>query len=422
MKNLDEIKIQDRALKREKNVEVMQYVRAIIRNDELDKILKKRSFRDGQNELWNSHADIDAMTCDEDVVYQVLKAKASQYIEDRKNVVLLKKICRELPALKEINELCVTDKMHLILIAHELCPSINFAVSFFEYADVVMAFDKWSRRFFFNSKGMSYFKDCLRSIFFKLAGQEGNLFYGIKIRRSNLHDMDIMEFVISILKEKNRIKQCKIFTEFSAHILYNKESPYEIVRNLTNDHLLEIGMEDFVIKCNIFRCMHDSHDILDITAIVKIKKENEQIESIKISAGYCKECKIFFILNTTYQQLTKMGIVLCKVLDEKEYLKNDYLNGTKLAQKSLLMQYGYNVSQVCDISDKKRQDILKFIIDNKILSKNEVISYLNFFISQKQGISNMGQAISKWKKDREFIEKYHIEKYEEVEIKSIHYT
>ena len=51
MKNLDEIKIQDRALKREKNVEVMQYVRAIIRNDELDKILKKRSFRDGQNEL-----------------------------------------------------------------------------------------------------------------------------------------------------------------------------------------------------------------------------------------------------------------------------------------------------------------------------------------------------------------------------------
>ena len=31
MKNLDEIKIQDRALKREKNVEVMQYVRAIIR-------------------------------------------------------------------------------------------------------------------------------------------------------------------------------------------------------------------------------------------------------------------------------------------------------------------------------------------------------------------------------------------------------
>lgn len=168
--------------------------------------------------------------------------------------------------------------------------------------------------------------------------------------------------------------------------------------------------------------MHNSHDILDITAIVKIKKENEQIESIKISAGYCQECKIFFILNTTYQQLTKMGIVLCKVLDEKEYLKNDYLNGTKLAQKSLLMQYGYNVSQVCDISDKKRQDILKFIIDNKILSKNEVISYLNFFISQKQGISNMGQAISKWKKDREFIEKYHIEKYEEVEIKSIHYT
>lgn len=156
----------------------------------------------------------------------------------------------------------------------------------------------------------------------------------------------------------------------------------------------------------------------------RLDKAEEMIQkpSFRENKGLGNEVGYYIFDYPAEKELTKMGIVLCKVLDEKEYLKNDYLNGTKLAQKSLLMQYGYNVSQVCDISDKKRQDILKFIIDNKILSKNEVISYLNFFISQKQGISNMGQAISKWKKDREFIEKYHIEKYEEVEIKSIHYT
>ena len=48
------------------------------------------------------------------------------------------------------------------------------------------------------------------------------------------------------------------------------------------------------------------------------------------------------------------------------------------------MQYGYNVSQVNDIPDKQRHMILASVLDNKIFSKSEIISYLNFFIRQKQ--------------------------------------
>ena len=35
------------------------------------------------------------------------------------------------------------------------------------------------------------------------------------------------------------------------------------------------------------------------------------------------------------------------------------------------------------------------IIDNKVLSKSEIISYLDFFIRQRSGMSNMELAISK---------------------------
>ena len=36
------------------------------------------------------------------------------------------------------------------------------------------------------------------------------------------------------------------------------------------------------------------------------------------------------------------------------------------------------------------------MIDNNILSKSEIISYLDFFINQRAGRSNMELAISKW--------------------------
>lgn len=58
------------------------------------------------------------------------------------------------------------------------------------------------------------------------------------------------------------------------------------------------------------------------------------------------------------------------------------------------------------LTDEHRQRILTFIIDNNILSKSEIISYFNFFISQKQKMDNMKWAIMKWNRDREFVEKY----------------
>ena len=60
------------------------------------------------------------------------------------------------------------------------------------------------------------------------------------------------------------------------------------------------------------------------------------------------------------------------------------------------------------------------IIDNKILSKSEIISYLDFFINQRSSLWNMTNAISKWEADREFVENYKIGQFMQHGVKAIY--
>lgn len=186
-----------------------------------------------------------------------------------------------------------------------------------------------------------------------------------------------------------------------------------------NEQLLEIGLKDFVVRTNVFKCMHNKHKINNVVAMINIDNDGKK-KQMKISAGYCSQCKVYFIMDSTYQRLKKKGMILCRVTDEKNYMKSGYINGMKLAQQSLLMQYGYNVSQTEGLTATGRQKILAVIIDNKIMAKSEIISYLDFFISQRSSMSNMEIAISKWETDREFVENYKIGQYTQFGVNAIY--
>lgn len=165
--------------------------------------------------------------------------------------------------------------------------------------------------------------------------------------------------------------------------------------------------------------MHNNHKIENIDAIVAVTNEDGKQQECRISAGYCPRCKVYFMMESTYQNLKRKGIITCRITDEKTYMRA-CMNGVKLAQESILMQYGYNVSQTKGLSFVKRQKILAVIIDNKVLSKSEIISYLDFFIRQRSGMSNMELAISKWEADREFVENYKIGHYTQFGVNAIH--
>lgn len=175
--------------------------------------------------------------------------------------------------------------------------------------------------------------------------------------------------------------------------------------------LPQIGIKDVLVRRTVFICMHYKHKVKDLTAAVKVIGDDEESRLVQISAGYCEQCKVYFIMESTYERLRNMGVVLCRICDEKSYMNSLGTNGMMLAQESILMQFGYNVSQKEGLSASRRQKILAIMIDNKVISKSEIISYLDFFISQRQYQSKFELAVSKWEADREFVQEYKIGQY-----------
>ena len=103
----------------------------------------------------------------------------------------------------------------------------------------------------------------------------------------------------------------------------------------------------------------------------------------------------------------KNYILLCRVTDEKSYSAGLYSwNGVKLAPESILMQYGYSVSATVDLSDKERHMILAALVDKGIVSKTGILSYLDFFISQRSRQTRYESAIAKWNNDKQFVMNY----------------
>ena len=126
-------------------------------------------------------------------------------------------------------------------------------------------------------------------------------------------------------------------------------------------------------------------------------------------------------MESTYQRLKMKGTPMCRISDEKAYMKsNVYTNGMQLAPESVLMQYGYTVSQQEDLSESRRQKILAVLLDYKILTKTEIISYLDFFINQRKTQHKYEKAIVKWENDREFVSEYKKGAYTQYGVSGIH--
>ena len=217
--------------------------------------------------------------------------------------------------------------------------------------------------------------------------------------------------------------KCRLQREFIEGTLNNKKRSISVNKPLksSGNELPKhsINIKDFVVRRAVFKCMHGHHKIENIDAQIAVDSDGKK-ELIQIPAGYCRQCNTYFIMESTYQELKRKGIILCRITDEKTYMKGLYVNGMQLAQESVLMQYGYNVSQTEGLSQRARQKILALLIDNKALSKSEIISYLDFFISQRATQSRMQLAIAKWETDREFVENYRTGEYTKYGVNAIY--
>lgn len=189
-----------------------------------------------------------------------------------------------------------------------------------------------------------------------------------------------------------------------------------------------ITAHDFVVRLGVLKCRHNNHRLEDIQAVITTISRQGTVTQISIPAGYCQNCNTYFIMDSVYRRIKHYGIPICRTMDEKSYksLSNDpsVINSPydRLAQESVLRQFGYSVNQIEDLPIEQRRLILSAIVDYDVLTKNEIISYLEYFINNRKNQKNRDgslryeSAIKKWKEDRDWISGYRIGDFKKVAV------
>ena len=188
-----------------------------------------------------------------------------------------------------------------------------------------------------------------------------------------------------------------------------------------------ITAHDFVVRQNVFKCRHKGHVIRDIQAMIATINRQGDVSELTVSAGYCPDCNTYFMMDSIYNKIKHGGIPICRTMDSKSYERNDFTDSSygNPASESVLKQFGYSVSMVDDIPSIQRKKILESIVDNKVLTKSEVISYLNYFINYRKnqkkddGSLKYAHAISCWCEDRDWLDAYNLGKSTAVRVKRI---
>lgn len=191
------------ALKVSGNIDrVRDLVISEVRNTEWAKISRKKAFKDAREAIESAHVDVDALTCKETLVLEVLGAeKSASFLKDRAEYQALKKEVEACVPLDQITSLCQTDRTWILLMAHIICPSVVLT-KIFDEIDIASPVKNW----YASGKGTGKLKDALLPVFCRLLGTEGDLFYGVKVRRTSFDDVDIRNFLAIFGGQAKRVE------------------------------------------------------------------------------------------------------------------------------------------------------------------------------------------------------------------------
>lgn len=232
---------------------------------------------------------------------------------------------------------------------------------------------------------------------------------------------------------KNKVKQIIAARQLVEDAINQKHAgdiPKGKIKTISN---FIVKPQDFIIKVQNFNCLSKGHTLESVQAEIVIRSHNGKgITSKLIPAGYCQQCKHYYILSSIYEEyyfLMKDALCdfvneqhLSKFLDERS-IREKYLDFKDYKNESVLKKCGYSVSQKDDLRDYERLQILESIIkDYKILSKQEVMTFINWLIRQHQSNPLQIHAIQKWKADLLAIAGIENKDVERVHVKLIKYT
>ena len=151
-------------------------------------------------------------------------------------------------------------------------------------------------------------------------------------------------------------------------------------------------------------CKRKGHHVTSATGVLASLNG----EAKKINVNYCIEDGIYFIDYSEYCHYRDMYGNLLGNLNFTRFGAASAHSYGDLASESILKFCGYSVAQGEGLSERQRRMILANVMDRRILSKNDIIIRLQFFIRSHQYQPNMRLAVSKWQSDLQFVRNYRI--------------
>ena len=158
------------------------------------------------------------------------------------------------------------------------------------------------------------------------------------------------------------------------------------------------GATLYIYKGKIL-CHRRDHHLVSATALIHDEHDRE----VELDVEYCPVCQRYMLNYTSYEQYREQyGLLIGK-------LKMISGDGTgrelEMAEESPLKLCGYN-AQAGGLSATTRQFLLAKIIHDGIMSKLDVIHYLEHFINVNGAQKKNALALEKWREDLEFVHKY----------------
>jgi len=159
------------------------------------------------------------------------------------------------------------------------------------------------------------------------------------------------------------------------------------------------GATLFIYKGNI-TCHKDKHPLVPATAIIHDELDRE----VELNVEYCPICNRYMLNYVSYEHYRERhGLLIGKL---KMLSANSAGTDYELASESPLKLCGYNVSETDGLSPATRQFLLAKIIHDGIMSKVDVIHYLEHFINRNGAKKENVLALEKWCDDLDFVHKY----------------
>ena len=127
-----------------------------------------------------------------------------------------------------------------------------------------------------------------------------------------LSNEDAAERIIRILDSKAAIsEQAKSVAKKEEPVKAKAEPPKPI-----NKHF---KIDDCLTRNNLSSCRKKNHNLTEVVGSVQKILEYRRIVDINFPAVYCQNCKCTYITEQEYEQLTRVGFLLCKVVEKDNW-------------------------------------------------------------------------------------------------------